>query len=511
MGKKDQRGFTLVELTVALVVLAILSLSIFALFNSVIHSMIIARRQAVAMTLATTQLEYLKSLPYDSLAVQGGSIYATNLLPATQNQTVNGVKYTVKTSIGYVDDAYDGCGSYPTTALKTKYCRNYPPPASAPSQDTNPADYKILNVVVTDTSGLRLAMVDTQVTARVAESASTTGAIFITVLDASGSPVSGANVAVNNSTTSPVVALNDTTDGNGVAIFYNVPPVSSNSYIITASKSGYSSLSTIAASGSLQPNYQHLKVLSQQSGSLTMPIVSMIPDSLVVETTDVNGAALSGVSVAIKGGYKKYTSVTDYQYYYNNTTPSDTRPTTDATGLAAVSNLPPIGEYVFCGDNGVGGCKIGTTSYYLAAAVPYSGTNSLSPITVPAFTSTDTSMPYAYGSTNYRQKVRLILTLSATFPRVNTVLPYQLSLSGGASLSNYLITITGNNLSGASASLKKDGTTYAGSSCSTTTTQLKCSFNLTGITAGAATITVTNASGTLTLPTTPLGGFNVQP
>lgn len=184
-------------------------------------------------------------------------------------------------------------------------------------------------------------MVDTQVTARVAESASTTGAIFITVLDASGSFVSGANVAVNNSTTSPVVALNDTTDGNGVAIFYNVPPVSSNSYIITASKSGYSSLSTIAASGSLQPNYQHLKVLSQQSGSLTMPIVSMIPDSLVVETTDVNGAALSGVSVAIKGGYKKYTSVTDYQYYYNNTTPSDTRPTTDATGLAAVSNLPP--------------------------------------------------------------------------------------------------------------------------------------------------------------------------
>jgi prepilin-type N-terminal cleavage/methylation domain-containing protein len=511
MGKKNQSGFTLVEMTVALVVLAILALSIFALFNSVIRSMIIARRQAVAMTLATTQLEYLKSLPYDSLAVQGGSIYATTLLPASKTETVNGVKYTIKTSIGYVDDAYDGCGSYPTTALKTKYCRNYPPPSSAPSTDTNPADYKILNVVVTDSSNARLAMVDTEVTARVAESASTTGAIFITVLDASGSPVSGANVAVNNSTTSPVVALNDTTDGNGVAIFYNVPPTSTNSYVITASKSGYSSLATIAASGSLVPNYQHLKVLSQQSASLTMPIVPMIPNSLVVETTDVSGNPIGNVTVAIKGSYKKYTSTSDTQYYYDNTTPSDTRPVTDTSGSIAVSNLPPYGSYLFCGDNGAGGCKAGSTTYYLAAAVPYSGTNSLNPITIPALTATDTNMPYAYGSANYRQKVRLMLTTSSSFPRVSTVSPYAVSLSSGANLSSYLITITGSNLSGASASLAKDSVSYPGSSCTTSSTQLKCSFNLTSITTGSATISVTNSSGTLTLPATPLGGFNVEP
>lgn len=511
MGEKNQSGFTLVEITVALVVLAMLSLSIFALFNSVIHSMIISRRQAVAMTLATTQLEYLKSLPYDSLAVQGGSIYATNLLPASKTETVNGVKYTVKTSIGYADDAYDGCGSYPTTALKTKYCRNYPPPASAPTTDTNAADYKILNVIVSDSSSLRLAMVDTQVTARVAESASTTGAIFITVLDASGSPLSGANVAVNNSTTSPVVALNDTTDGNGVAIFYNLPPSSGNSYVIVASKSGYSSLTTIPVSGSLQPNYQHLKVLSQQSASLTMPIVSMIPNSLVVETTTVTGIALPNVTVAVKGGYKKYTSTTDTQYYYDNMTPSDVRPVTDLSGLTAVTGLPPYGSYIFCGDNGVGGCKIGSTTYYLAAAVPYSGTNPLNPVTIPSLTSTDTDMPYEYNSANYRQKVRLMLTTSSTFPRVSTISPYQLSLSSGASLSSYYITITGSNLSSASASLTKDSVTYPGTGCTTSATQIKCSYDLTGITAGEATVAITNSSGTLTLPTTPQGGFSVIP
>jgi len=237
----------------------------------------------------------------------------------------------------------------------------------------------------------------------------------------------------------------------------------------------------------------------------------MIPDSLVIETTDASGNALGNATVAVKGSYKKYTATTDYQYYYDNTSPSDTRPVTDASGLASVSNLPPYGSYIFCGDSGVGGCKVGATSYYLAAAVPYSGTNSLSPITVPAFTATDTNMPFTYGSTAYRQKVRLMLTTNANFPRVSTVSPYQLSLSSGPNLSSYLITITGNNLSSASASLTKGGTTYSGTSCSAAATQLKCSFNLTGITTGYATISVSNGSGTLTLPTTPMGGFNVQP
>ena len=80
-------------------------------------------------------MEYLKSLPYDSLAVAGGSIYTTGpTLPASFTKTLNGVTYTVKTSISYVDDAYDGCGSYTTQALKELYCRNSPPPSGAPKE-----------------------------------------------------------------------------------------------------------------------------------------------------------------------------------------------------------------------------------------------------------------------------------------------------------------------------------------------------------------------------------------
>jgi len=120
MQKKwaGEAGFTLVELAVTVFVLGIVVTSFFGLFISLVHSTIIAKRRDAALTIATNQMEYLKSLPYDNLAVQGGSIYATTLLPATKTQTLNGVKYTATTSIGYVDDAYDGCGSYPTQALK---------------------------------------------------------------------------------------------------------------------------------------------------------------------------------------------------------------------------------------------------------------------------------------------------------------------------------------------------------------------------------------------------------
>ena len=94
-------------------------------------------------------MEYLKSLPYDSLAVAGGDIYNTTYLPASFNTTIYGITYTITTAISFIDDSYDGCGSYPTLALKQIYCHNYPPPSGAPTTDLNPMDYKDINVRVT--------------------------------------------------------------------------------------------------------------------------------------------------------------------------------------------------------------------------------------------------------------------------------------------------------------------------------------------------------------------------
>lgn len=508
--RAGEAGFTLVELTVSMVIISIVVVAFFGLFISLVRSTVVAKRRAVASTLATTQMEYLKSLPYDSLAVQGGSIVAPVLLPATANKTINGVAYTVVTSISYADDAYDGCGAYPDLATKQKYCRNYPPPSGSPATDTNPADYKVVNVSVRDTSGTRLAVVDTQISARVSETASTTGALFVTVTDPSGGPISGASVSVTNTTTSPTVNVGDTTDSNGVSIFYGLPPDTGTDYTISASKSGYSSLTTIGANGSLQATYPKLAVLSQQASYQTLKIGQMGTNSILLETTDLSGTPLPNVKVYVKGGYKKYTLTSDTAYYYDNYTPSDTRPTTDAAGLAGVQSLPPINSYIFCGDTGATNCKIGTTTYYLAAAIPYDGVNVLSPIAVPQYDPYNPpSTTFDYGGTPYLQKVRLMLTTNSGLPRISSITPGTVSLSAGG-LGAVGVVIKGTNLSGATATFQQGSNTYTGTSCTTSASQVSCTYDLSTVIQGQLQLTITNASGSLVLPTSPLGGVDVE-
>jgi prepilin-type N-terminal cleavage/methylation domain-containing protein len=518
-GGRDD-GFTLTELVISLVVLSVVVFSLTGLFTSLVHSAVIAKEKAVASTLATNQMEYLKSLPYDSLAVAGGSIYATNLLPASSTQTVNGVKYTVKTSISYVDDAYDGCGSYPNQTLKQTYCRNYPPPSGAPATDSNPADYKIANVTVYNPDSTQLASVDTQISARVAETASTTGALFVNVNDSSGAPVSGATVNVVDNTVSPAVNVSDSTDENGIAIFYGLPPDTNNyDYTITASDNGYSTLTTIVPSGSLQPTYPSQKIFSQQSSYVTLTIKLQGPDSLLLETTDTNGNPLPNVKVYVKGGYKKYTLTTDTTYYYDNLSPSDSRPTTDSNGLAGISNLVP-GQYIFCGDTGGTSCVVGGTTYYLVAALPYSGNNSLNPVSVPTFDPSNPPVPtYTYNGHSYYQEVRLMLSTNASFPRVNNFTPYDVSLSGGA-LASFGFQINGTNLPcsstpascGTSVKFVQGSNSYTASCTGTSGSQINCTANLTGIIAGNAQLVVTANGFTLTLPASPqMGGLSVTP
>lgn len=518
--RKESGGFTLVELVIGITVLAIVAISFTALFTALVRSGLVAKRKAVASSLATNQIEYLKSLPYDSLAVAGGSIYATSPLPATKTETVDGFTYTIKTSINYVDDAFDGCTNYPTQELKELLCRNYPPPASVTSNDNNPGDYKIINVSVENNTGNVFASVDTQIAARVAETSSTTGALIVTVIDSNGNPVQGASVNVTNSTITPSVAVGDSTDSNGIAIFYNLPPdTNAFDYQISASKTDYSSLATIIPSGSLTPTYSSQKIFTQQSSSVTLTINPQGPNSLITESVSTTGSPLANLRIHVKGGYKRYTDVTDTTYYMNNLTPTDTRPTSDASGLATFQNLVP-GPYYFCGDSGATSCNIGGTTYYLIAAVPYSGKTAYSPINVPTYLSASPPSPlYNLGGVDYYQKTRLIFSTSANFPRITTLSTYEVSLST-SSLSDFSFSITGANLPcnsvpascSTTVTVTQGASSYPASCSGSDGLQIDCEVNLSGISAGSTQISVANGSGVYTSPSDlVLGSFNVIP
>ncbi len=518
--KTDARGFTLVELAVAVVVLSMMVIAAMGLYISLIQSAVVSKQKTAALLLATNQLEYLKSLPYNSLAVAGGSIVSSNPLPASKTQTLSGVTYTVKTAISYVDDAFDGCGSYPSQQLEQTYCRNYPPPSGAPATDLNPADYKIIRVSVYDRTNTLLAYDDTEISARVAETASNTGALFVKVLDDNGNPVSGATVEAKDGTLSPTVDVSDSTDSNGEAIFYGLPKDTAGyNYVITASDPGYSTLSTIAPSGSLQPNYSSQQIFSQLSSNVTLTIKPQGADSLLVETTDTSGNPLPNAKIYAKGGYKKYTSSTDTQYYYDTLSPSDTRPVTDGSGLAALSDLVP-GPYIFCGDNGDSSCSVGGTTYYLAAAVPYTGVNALNPISVPTYlSSSPPATTFPYNGHDYLQKVRLILTADPNFPRVFTLTPSAAS-QGTDTMNAFAFQITGANLPCSSSpgscsttvAFKQAGNTFTADCTGTGSSSLDCTVDLSSATTGSTQLVITANGVTLTLPASPqLGGINVTP
>jgi prepilin-type N-terminal cleavage/methylation domain-containing protein len=509
-----QSGFTLVELLVAIIVLGIVVISFYNLFAGLIHSAVLMKRKSVALTLATNQMEYLKSLPYNNLAVVGGSIITSNPIPATATYTIDGVVYTVRTSINYLDDAFDGCGYYPNNTLKQAYCRNYAY-ANNNSNDLNPADYKSVHIKVTDTSNLILSEVDTQIAARVAETNSNTGGMFVNVIDENGDPLEAATVHLVNTTTTPAVNISDTTDSNGNAIFFSLPPdPNSYDYNITASMSGYSTLTTIAPSGSLQPNYSNQKVINQQSSLVTLQLKPQGVNSLWIEAVDTSGNPLNNVKIYVKGGYKKYTSSADTSYYFDNMTPSDTRPTTDASGNAFLTNLVP-GNYYFCGDAGATNCKIGSTTYYLASAVPYGGVQSLGPIMVPTYLiSNPPSQSFTYSGTAYLQKVRLILTTNSNYSRVYTVNPYSADLTT-AQLNNFAFTVTGQNLpcngnpSNCSTTVKLlQGASIFTASCtgSNAGLTLSCTVDISTAVAGMLRLQVTANGNTLTLPDSPLLG-----
>lgn len=519
---ENERGYTLVELVVALAVTAIIAMASYQLFTALVNSALLMKQKAVGLSLATNQMEYLKSLPYNNLAVAGGSIVATNPLPASTTITSAGFKYKVNTSIEYVDDAFDGCGAYPTLAIKQLYCRNYPPPSSMASvTDTNRKDYKIVNVTVTKLDGSYLASVDSQIAARVAETASNTGAIFVKVIDANGNPLQGANVRIVNTTVTPNIDVSDTTDSNGIALFYDlVPDTTGYSYTVSASATGYSSLTTIPPPGTLTPTYPSLQLISQQSSYATLQLKPMDSNSLAVETYDDSGNPLGNVKVYVKGGYKKYTSTTDTTYYYDNMTPSDSRLVTNGSGLGAISDLVP-GGYFFCGDTGATSCAVGNTTYYLEAAVPYGGVSPFSPIQVPTYlASSPPATTFPYGGNNYLQKVRLILTTASNAPRVVSMTPYEADQSS-SNMSAYNFQITGANLPctssaascGTTVKLLQGSSTFTASCTgSSAGTQINCTVNISTASLGWTSLQITSNGRTLTLPAAPpYGGINVTP
>ncbi|MDQ5953466.1 MAG: hypothetical protein QG647_200 [Patescibacteria group bacterium] len=516
----NDSGFTIIELLVSSIVIAMLAISVFSAYVALNSTALFARQKTIGVGLASNQIEYLKSLPYDDLAVENGAIQTANPLPNTKSENIDGAEYNIITSINYIDDAHDGCANYPNEENKNLLCRNLPSPSGSPTTDLNPADYKIANVKVY-VNNKKVAELDTQIAARVAETDSTTGALVVRVIDASGLPISGALATVSNPTVSPTINLTDSTDSNGIAIFYGLKPDTGNDYQIVASKDGYSSLSSIKPAGGLSPNFSSQNIITQQSSSITMTINPKTTNSFLVENVDIDGTPIPNLKAYIKGGVKKYSDTNNTDYYYDNLNPTDFRPTSNANGLFTVTNLDP-GNYYFCGDSHDQACQINSDpSKYLVAAVPYRGESQFSPIILPNYdASVQESSLFNYEGKFYQQKVRLYFSSNSSAPRITSLLNPTASIASG--IHNF--SITGLNMPcheteadecETSVSIKNSSNIIPASCIykDGSTTEISCDINLSGATPGQSNLILSANGQTINIPNDIglLGGINVVP
>lgn len=225
-------GFTLVETLVAVSIFVVVSVGIYSGFVSILKIMNTIRTKEIMTNIADEQFEIVRNLSYQDVGTVSG--IPSGILPQSVEITKDNKTFNVNFTIRNFDDPFDG--TFPI--------------------DTSPADMKMVNVAISCSScdsSIAPVSFTTKVAPKNLETASTNGALVVKVFDASGLPVSGANINIINTSVTPNINLNDQTDISGMLTIVDAPP-SVSGYRITASKNGYSTERTYPPGGGTNPN-----------------------------------------------------------------------------------------------------------------------------------------------------------------------------------------------------------------------------------------------------------------
>ncbi len=218
------RGFSLLELLVALGIIALVAVTVLGLLGRSIEVLRREEHRRVAIGIAEERLERLRNAPYDDLGTIGG-IPAGAFLPRDTIER-NGAQYTVTTRIRFLDDPFDGVAPNDPVPNDLREL------AADVSWGTNP-NQTITLATLAAPPGL--------------ERAGTTGTLRLRVLDARANPVEGATVEIANSDVTPPIALALPTDGNGEVTLPGAPP-STAGYHVRVTRSGHSADTTVTPS-----------------------------------------------------------------------------------------------------------------------------------------------------------------------------------------------------------------------------------------------------------------------
>jgi hypothetical protein len=293
------RGVTLLDTVVGIALLLLVFLGIYGAFKLSVDVVINNKARAGAIALAEQRMEYIRSLPYTSVGTVGG--VPSGALAQTESLTFNGVLYSRRTLVEYLDDPADGTGASDTTGI---------------------ADYKAVKVDVSwtpRTGGThdiflvtRLEPTPDTITSTTPESSVSGGTLTVNVLNAASQPVANAQVTIANAATSPAVNLTTYTNTSGVVQLIGTPAASNYSVVVT--KSGYSTAQTYTSSSqNRNPVPANLTVTNGQTTSSTFSIDQL--SSLTMITLAYGTAnPITNAVVTLQGAKTIGTSPIIYKY-----------------------------------------------------------------------------------------------------------------------------------------------------------------------------------------------------
>lgn len=257
-------------------------------FASATDRVMDSETRAALHQIASQEIETIRALPYEDIGTVDG--HPSGNLADIETDTIDGIPVEITREVVYVED----------------------PSYSGPY----PANYRRVTVIVSATDSQELEPM--QLSTLVAGGADG-GSLDITVTDLAGAPVADARLHVINNHVSPHVNINSSairTDTEGHLLVPGLPPDSTNSYYITASKTGYNSAAT----------QQGLVVKKGTPFTVVQLIIDRL-SALTIHVVDQTGTPRDGVSLTITG----YQSVDPWTY--------SAQVETDANGYASLNDL----------------------------------------------------------------------------------------------------------------------------------------------------------------------------
>ncbi len=233
-NRNSTKGFSLIEVLVSLMLISILMISVYSLVTISLKVTVDNASYIEAINYANQKMENIRNLPYDDVGTILG--FPAGAIP--QVETID--NYTINNYVIYYDDVYDGFAGADTNSIVT--------------------DYKIVTVKISwkgkfDDKSLS---VFSKIIPRTIETSAGAGLLIISVVDAFGLPIQGADVRIINNVIIPAIDQTSLTNADG-KLYYPAPEALLPSYEIIVTKVGYGTDRSNDQISGLSP--VHLKVL----------------------------------------------------------------------------------------------------------------------------------------------------------------------------------------------------------------------------------------------------------